>query len=56
MKYIKPQTIVIKLQQQRALLTTSEVYSINSTEFQFGGGAYIDARTKESRNVWDEEW
>ena len=55
MKYIKPQTIVIKLQQQRALLTTSEVSSINSTEFQFGGGAYIDARTRE-QSIWGEEW
>ena len=54
--YIKPETTVVKIQQQRALLTTSdEVSSINSPEFSFGGGSFINARTREN-SVWDEEW
>ena len=55
--YTKPETTVVKLQQQHALLTGSQlnVNQFNSTEFTFGGGAYIDARTRE-QSIWGEEW
>ena len=52
--YTKPETTVVKLQMHSALLQAS-VKQFSSTEFQFGGGAYIDARTRE-QSIWGEEW
>lgn len=59
MTYIKPKTTVIKLQTQTVLLSGS--YYVNDTnsnaDLEIGDDVVIwDARTKESSNVWDEEW
>ena len=50
MKYIKPETIVVELQQSTCLLQAS-VKQFNSSEFEFGGGASVDARTRE-QSIW----
>jgi hypothetical protein len=59
MTYIKPETTVVKLQTQTVLQSGS--YNLNGINSNAGleiGDDNIrwDARTKESSNVWDEEW
>ena len=58
-QYTKPKTTVVKLQQQCALLTGSpnEVTQINGIDIDliFGGGAFVDARTRE-QSILGEEW
>ena len=53
--YIKPETIVVKIQQQSMLCQSEYVKGINGCDFELGGGAAIDARTRE-QSIWGEEW
>ena len=58
MKYIKPQTTVVKIQQQSMLCESpNEVTKINGIDIDliFGGGAFVDARTRE-QSILGEEW
>jgi hypothetical protein len=52
--YTKPETTAVELQQSNCLLQAS-VKSINGCDFELGGGAAVDARTRED-NLWEEEW
>ena len=52
--YIKPETIVVKIQQQSALLQSS-VNQVRGCDFELGGGAAVDARTRE-QSIWGEDW
>ena len=63
--YIKPTAFVVKLQSQNALLQASiHGFSTNLTDTDaigFGGSSSNDnsgqgIRTKESVNIWDDEW
>ena len=63
--YIKPTAFVVKLQSQNALLQASiQSFSTNLTDSDaigFGGSSSNDnsgqgIRTKESVNIWDDEW
>ena len=63
--FIKPTAFVVKLQSQSALLQASiQSFSTNLTDTDaigYGGSSGNDTsgqgiRTKESVNIWDEEW
>ena len=54
--YTKPQTTVVKIQQQSMLCESpSEVIQISGIDLIFGGGAAADARTRE-QSILGEEW
>ena len=58
MTYIKPKTIVVKLQTQTVLQSgSSNLNGINSNAGLEIGNDVIrwDARTRE-QNIWEEEW
>ena len=56
MKYIKPQTTVVKIQQQSMLCQSpNEVTQISGIDLIFGGGAATDARTRE-QSILGEDW
>ena len=54
-QYTKPETTVVELQQSNCLLQAS-VKSINGCDFELGGGAAVDARTREEIFFSEEEW
>lgn len=53
MKYTKPETTVVKIQQQSMLCES--IIQVKGCDFELGGGAAVDARTRE-KSIWDEEW
>ena len=56
--YIQPEMLTVKIQHMQMLcesLTAVEDGS-ESTSISYGGEGTGPARTKESNNVWDEEW
>ena len=56
--YTKPHTTVVKIQQQSMLCQSQlNVTQINGIDIDliFGGGAFVDARTRE-QSILGEEW
>jgi hypothetical protein len=51
--YIKPETTVVKIQQQSMLCES--VSQVRGCDFELGGGAAVDARTRE-QSIWEDEW
>ena len=60
-RYIQPEILVVRLQHQN-IICGSPVTSIQSDESINYGGAggstegSVEAFTRESRSIWDEEW
>ena len=57
--YLNPTMVVVKLQHSSIICASNGniVSSINGNAgLNYGGGGSGDARTKESSNIWDEEW
>ena len=59
--YIQPTMVAVKLQHQTHLMDASQVKSLDtnltgSDIINYGGAGSVDARTKESSSIWDEEW
>ena len=54
--YLAPGMIMVQLQHKQHLLVDS-VHTLSSNAgIDYGGAGDGDARTRESRSVWDEEW
>ena len=56
--YIQPAMLTVRLQHMQMLCEslTSVQDGSNNTGIGYGGEGTGPARTKESHNVWDEEW
>ena len=52
--YIKPETTVVELQQSNCLLQASVKSIVGDTDIKYGGGASVDARTREVFS--EDEW
>ena len=57
--YSNPNMTVVRLQHQGLLMQSVQSFSSNLTDSDaigYGGGSSGSARTKESGNIWDDEW
>ena len=53
--YLKPEMMAVRI--QHGSIICESVKSVNSNAgFNYGGEGAGPARTKESHNIWDEEW
>jgi hypothetical protein len=59
--YISPTIVAVKLQHS-GIICTSPVSiqglstNLGDDAIGYGGAGSVDARTKESSSIWDEEW
>ena len=60
--YLNPTIVAVKLQHSGIICTsTTTIQGLSSNldggdAINYGGAGTGDARTKESSNIWDEEW
>ena len=57
--YQQPTIVAVKLQHQGIICSSIQTLSSNldgGDAINYGGAGTGDARTKESSNIWDEEW
>ena len=57
--YLQPTMMVVTLQ-QHSIICSSPVNRVSGNlgddAIGYGGAGSVDARTKESSSIWDEEW
>lgn len=55
-EYMSPTMLVVKLQ-HRSIICQSQVRSLGgNADLNYGGAGDVNARTKESSSLWDDEW
>lgn len=53
--YVKPTMDVVEYGMTQVICTSNEVKSVDSDEFQYGGGGSGPARSRDRGGIWDED-